>query len=99
MLPTENRPHDSAAMSTNQDGQLNSAQQPGKSQPSDKTMTMEPYGSSGMGLNLNGIENGMEFLSVAAGVTAKRLKDAKNHVTANKESSYPHFKSSTFCNN
>ncbi|XP_054725362.1 baculoviral IAP repeat-containing protein 6 isoform X3 [Anastrepha obliqua] len=41
----------------------------------------------GISLNFNGLENGMEFLSVAAGVTAKdkRIKDVKNQVAANKE--------------
>ncbi|KAM7359256.1 BIR repeat containing ubiquitin-conjugating enzyme isoform 2-T2 [Cochliomyia hominivorax] len=40
-------------------------------------------------INFNGLENGMEFLSVAAGVTAKdkRIKDAKNQAAAaNKDS-------------
>lgn len=37
-------------------------------------------------INFNGLENGMEFLSVAAGVTAKdkRIKDVKNQVAASK---------------
>ncbi|XP_067616443.1 baculoviral IAP repeat-containing protein 6 isoform X2 [Eurosta solidaginis] len=49
----------------------------------------------GISLNFNGLENGMEFLSVAAGVTAKdkRIKDVKNQVAANKESKdlFPNF--------
>lgn len=45
----------------------------------------DPY--KDISINFNGLENGMEFLSVAAGVTAKdkRIKDAKNQVAANKE--------------
>uniref|UniRef100_W8AIN7 Dual E2 ubiquitin-conjugating enzyme/E3 ubiquitin-protein ligase BIRC6 n=1 Tax=Ceratitis capitata TaxID=7213 RepID=W8AIN7_CERCA len=45
--------------------------------------------------NFNGLENGMEFLSVAAGVTAKdkRIKDVKNQAAANKENKdlFPNF--------
>nr|XP_014092668.2 baculoviral IAP repeat-containing protein 6 isoform X3 [Bactrocera oleae] len=45
--------------------------------------------------NFNGLENGMEFLSVAAGVTAKdkRIKDVKNQVAASKENKdlFPNF--------
>ncbi|XP_037827973.1 baculoviral IAP repeat-containing protein 6 isoform X2 [Lucilia sericata] len=42
----------------------------------------DPY--KDISINFNGLENGMEFLSVAAGVTAKdkRIKDAKNQVAA-----------------
>lgn len=46
----------------------------------------DPY--KDISMNFNGLENGMEFLSVAAGVTAKdkRIKDAKNqNVAANKD--------------
>ncbi|XP_073817547.1 BIR repeat containing ubiquitin-conjugating enzyme isoform X2 [Musca autumnalis] len=51
---------------------------------SDKNQN-DPY--KDISINFNGLENGMEFLSVAAGVTAKdkRIKDAKNQVAANKE--------------
>lgn len=42
----------------------------------------DPY--KDISINFNGLENGMEFLSVAAGVTAKdkRIKDAKNQAAA-----------------
>lgn len=42
----------------------------------------DPYKE--ISINFNGLENGMEFLSVAAGVTAKdkRIKDAKNQAAA-----------------
>ncbi|XP_037945587.1 baculoviral IAP repeat-containing protein 6-like isoform X2 [Teleopsis dalmanni] len=45
--------------------------------------------NTGIGLNFNGFDNGMEFLSVAAGVTAKdkRLKDVKNQVASAKDHS------------
>lgn len=55
-----------------------------KEDGSDKNQN-DPY--KDISINFNGLENGMEFLSVAAGVTAKdkRIKDAKNQVAANKE--------------
>lgn len=45
----------------------------------------DAYGD--IAINFNGLENGMEFLSVAAGVTAKdkRIKDAKNQAAAHKD--------------
>ena len=45
----------------------------------------DPY--KDISINFNGLENGMEFLSVAAGVTAKdkRIKDVKNQVAASKD--------------
>lgn len=50
--------------------------------------------------NFNGLENGMEFLSVAAGVTAKdkRIKDVKNQVAASKENKdlFPNFPSNFY---
>lgn len=52
-----------------------------KHEEGDKSIN-DPY--KDISINFNGLENGMEFLSVAAGVTAKdkRIKDAKNQAAA-----------------
>ena len=46
--------------------------------------SVDPVTYANISLNFSGLENGMEFLSVAAGVTAKdkRLKDVKNQAAA-----------------
>lgn len=94
-MHSENRQNDGATSSTsNISNSTNSELKP----DNNEKPSSDPYG--GISLNFNGLEHGMEFLSVAAGVTAKdkRIKDVKNQVAAIKDSKdiFPNFSSNCF---